>query len=210
MRLYDYPGAPNCRRVRVFLAEKSLSIPTETVDLAAGKQFSEAFRAVNPRCTVPTLVLDDGTVITEVLAIWRYIEEMHPEPALLGRDAKDKAIVTMWERRAELDGFFPAVEAVRNFLRGLKSRALVGPRDYDQIPALVERSKLRLAAFFDDLDAHLEASPFVAGERFSVADITAAVALDFSASRLKLAPLEDRVHLCRWHARIAARQSFSA
>jgi glutathione S-transferase len=210
MRLYDFPTAPNCRRVRVFLAEKGVVIPTQTIDLAAGEQFSEAYRAINPRCTVPGLALDEGMIITEVPAIWRYIEELQPEPALLGEDAKDKATVTMWERRAELDGFFPVVEAVRNFLRGLKSRALVGPRDYAQIPALVERGKLRLAAFFDDLDVHLAGSPFMAGDRFSVADITAAVTLDFAASRLKLAAPEDHIHLRRWQAKIAARPSFSA
>lgn len=210
MRLYDFPNAPNCRRVRVFLAEKGIAIPTRTVDLAAGEQFSSAYRALNPRCTVPALELDDGAVITEVLAIWRYIEELQPEPALLGADARDRAIVTMWERRMELDGFVPAVEAVRNFLRGLKSRALTGPRDYEQIPALVERGRLRLAAFFDDLDARLAASPFIAGDAFSVADITAAVALDFAASRLKLPVPDDRVHLRRWQAKMAARASFSA
>lgn len=210
MRLYDYPGAPNCRRVRIFLAEKGLAIPMQSIDLAAGEQFSDAYRAINPRCTVPALTLDDGTVISEVPAIWRYIEETQPEPALLGQDAKDKAIVTMWERRAELDGFVPAVEAVRNHLRGLKSRALVGPRDYEQIPALVERGKLRLAAFFDDLDTHLVESSFVAGEHFSGADITAAVTLDFAATRLKLAAPQEHCHLRAWQAKITTRPSYSA
>lgn len=210
MRLYDYPSAPNCRRVRIFLAEKRMAVPMQPIDLAVGEQFSDAFRAINPRCTVPALALDDGTIITEVPAIWHYIEELHPDPALLGRDAKDKAIVTMWERRMEFDGLVPAVEAVRNFLRGLKSRALVGPRDYEQIPALVERGKLRLAAFFDDLDARLGESPFVAGNWFSVADITAAVTLDFAASRLKLGPPDEHHHLRAWQAKIATRPSYSA
>lgn len=207
MRLYDYPVAPNCRRVRIFLAEKGISIPSQTIDLTAQEQLSPGYRAVNPRCTVPALQLDNGTLITEVLAIWRYFEEAEPEPPLLGRDAQGKALVTMWERRMELDGFLPGMEAVRNFLRGLRSRALTGPRDYQQIPALVERGKLRLADFFFDLDEHLSHSLYVAGVEFTAADITAFVALDFIAGRLKLPVMENHIHLRRWSETIAARPS---
>ncbi|MDR3407853.1 MAG: glutathione S-transferase [Methylovirgula sp.] len=208
MRLYDYPVAPNCRRVRIFLAEKGVSVPSQMIDLSMQEQLSSAYRAINPRCTVPALQLDDGTLITEVLAIWRYFEETDPEPPLLGRDAKDKALVTMWERRMELDGFLPGMDAVRNFLRSLKSRALTGPRDYEQIPELIERGKMRLADFFQDLDGHLSHSPFVAGAEFTAADITGFVALDFVAGRLKLPIPDDQIHLRRWSERVAARPSF--
>ncbi len=207
MRLYDYPVAPNCRRVRIFLAEKGISVPSQTIDLTAQEQLSPGYRAVNPRCTVPALQLDNGTLITEVLAIWRYFEEAEPQRPLLGRDPQGKALVTMWERRMELDGFLPGMEAVRNFLRGLRSRALTGPRDYEQIPALVERGRLRLSDFFFDLDEHLSRSLFVAGGEFTAADITGFVALDFIAGRLKLPVMDNHIHLRRWSESVAARPS---
>jgi glutathione S-transferase len=161
MTLYHSPDSPNSRRVRIFLAEKGLSIPFAPIDLAKGEQHSEAYRAINPRRVVPTLVLEDGTAIGEVLAIWRYLEETYPERPLLGASPKDKAIVTMWERRAELDGFAAVIEGVRNAAPGLKGRAISGPHDYEQIPALVERSKLQVANFYSDFDSRLVEVPFV-------------------------------------------------
>src|SRR6202048_3786934 len=178
MKLYQYAGSPNSRRVRIFLAEKGLSIPLITIDFGKGEQHSDAYRAINSRRVVPTLVLDDGTAIGEVPAICRYIEEAHPTPPLLGETAKEKALVTMWERRAELEGFAAVMEAIRNAAPGLKSRAIAGPHDYEQIPELAERSKLRVTNFFADFDARLAETPFVAGQRFSVADITTLVTVD--------------------------------
>src|SRR5258705_10605269 len=122
------------RRVRIFLAEKGFSIPLVTLDLGKGEQHSDAYRAINPRRVVPTLVLEDGTPIGEVPAICRYIEEAHPTPPLLGETAKEKALVAMWERRAELEGFAAVMEAILNAAPGLKSRAIAGPHDYEQIP----------------------------------------------------------------------------
>jgi glutathione S-transferase len=137
------------------LAEKGLTVPFVPVDLAKGEQQSDAYRAINPRRVVPTLVLEDGTAIGEVLAIWRYLEEAYPTPPLLGSTPKDKALVTMWERRAELEGFAAVMEGVRNASERLKGRAIAGPYDYDQIPALVERSRLRVKNLYADLDALL-------------------------------------------------------
>src|SRR6202048_3602050 len=114
IKLYQSASSPNSRRVRIFLAEKGLSVPLVTVDLGKGEQHSDAYRAINPRRDVPTLVLEDGAAIGEVPAIWRYIEEAHPAPPLLGETAKEKALVAMGERRAELEGFATAMEAVRN------------------------------------------------------------------------------------------------
>src|SRR6516225_10282631 len=179
MKLYHWTSSPNSRRVRIFIAEKGISIPFQPVNLAEKEQFSDWFRAINPRQQVPALVLDDGTTIAEVPAIWRYLEETYPEPPLLGRDAKGDALVTMWERRVELEGFAPTMEGVRNAAAGLKGRALSGPHDYDQIPELVERSKRRVADFYKDINDRLEDVPFVAGERFSVADITLLATVDF-------------------------------
>src|SRR3979411_533138 len=136
LKLYQSAGSPNSRRVRIFRSDKGLEIPLIPVDLGKGEQHSDAYRAINPRRVVPTLVLEDGTAIGEVPAICRYIEEVHPTPPLLGETAKEKALVTMWERRAELEGFAAVMEAIRNASPGLKGRAIAGPHDYDQNPAL--------------------------------------------------------------------------
>ena len=129
LKLYHSFSSPNSRRVRMFLAEKGLTVPLAQVDLAKGEQHSDAYRAINPRRLVPTLVLQDGTAIGEVLAIWRYFEEVYPTPPLLGSSPKDKALVTMWERRVELEGFAAVMEGVRNASGRLKGRAIAGPYD---------------------------------------------------------------------------------
>ncbi|CAE6790632.1 Disulfide-bond oxidoreductase YfcG [Paraburkholderia aspalathi] len=208
--LYESKGSPNARRVRVFIAEKGIEIARRAIDLGSKEQFSDAFKAVNPRMQVPALQLADGTVITEVLAIWRYLEEAYPHKPLLGATAKDKALVTMWERRAELDGFAPVMEAVRNALPGLKGRALSGPHDYEQIPALVERSKQRVSNFFADFNARLESAPFVAGDEFSAADITTLVTVDFAANALKMPIPESHQSFRRWYESISSRPASSA
>ena len=208
--LYESKGSPNARRVRVFIAEKGIEIARRAIDLGSKEQFSDAFKAVNPRMQVPALQLADGTVITEVLAIWRYLEEAYPHKPLLGATAKDKALVTMWERRAELDGFAPVMEAVRNALPGLKGRALSGPHDYEQIPALVERSKQRVSNFFADFNARLESAPFVAGDEFSAADITTLVTVDFAANALKMPIPESHQSFRRWYENISSRPASSA
>lgn len=142
MKLYDFALAPNARRVRMFLAEKGVEIPSVQVNTREREQFSEAFLRVNPYSTVPVLELDDGTCIWESVAICRYIEEIHSEPSLMGRDAKDKAVVEMWNRRAELDGFLAVGETVRNALPMFEDRALPGmPGGVPQIPALVDRGR---------------------------------------------------------------------
>jgi len=210
MKLYDFPHAPNPRRVRIFLAEKGLDIPKVTVDLASREQLSPAYRAINSRCTVPTLVLDDGTAISEVPAICRYIEDIHPEPPLMGRTPAEAAVIAMWDRRMEFEGLFAASETLRNRAPAMKDRALTGPRDYAQIPELAERGRTRLMGFFTDLDARLGEAPFVAGETFSIADITALVTVDFAATRLKIAVPEDCAALRCWYDAVAARPSAKA
>jgi glutathione S-transferase len=210
MKLYHSASSPNSRRVRIFLAEKGLSIPLVTVDLGKGEQHSDAYRAINPRRVVPILVLEDGTVIGEVPAIWRYIEEAHPTPALLGETPKEKAQVAMWERRAELEGFAAVMEAIRNDAPGLKNRAIAGPHDYEQIPELAERSKLRVKNFFADFDARLGEVPFVSGRRFSVADITALVTVDFAAKAINFSVADEQRSLKRWYEAISSRSSTAA
>jgi glutathione S-transferase len=207
LKLYHSVTSPNSRRVRIFLAEKGLTLPLVPVDLAKGEQHSDAYRAINPRRVVPTLVLKDGTAIGEVLAIWRYFEEVYPTPPLLGSTPKDKALVTMWERRAELEGFAAVMEGVRNASERLKGRAIAGPYDYDQIPALVERSRLRVKNFYAELDARLAAVPFVAGDHFSAADITGLVTVDFATSAMSFPVPDENKALRRWFERVSSRPS---
>ena len=207
LKLYHSTSSPNSRRVRIFLAEKGLTVPLVPVDLAKGEQHSDAYRAINPRRVVPTLVLEDGTAIGEVLAIWRYLEEAYPTPPLLGSTPKDKALVTMWERRAELEGFAAVMEGVRNASERLEGRAIAGPYDYDQIPALVERSRLRVKNFYADLDARLAALPFVAGDHFSAADITGLVTVDFATKGMGLPVPDEHKALRRWFEKVSSRPS---
>src|ERR1700682_267666 len=180
LKLYQSAGSPNSRRVRIFLAEKGLKVSLVAVDLGTGEQHSQAYRAINPRRVVPTLVLEDGTPIGEVPAIMRYLDEAFPETPLLGATPKDKGLVAMWERRVELEGFAAVMEGVRNKIAGLKGRAIAGPHGYEQIPGLVDRGVLRVKNFLTDLNERLAQGPFVAGERFSAADITALVTIDFA------------------------------
>jgi glutathione S-transferase len=210
MKLYHSASSPNSRRVRIFLAEKGLSIPLVAVDLGKGEQHSDAYRTINPRRVVPTLVLEDGTAIGEVPAICRYIEEAHPTPPLLGETANEKTQVAMWERRAELEGFAAVMEAIRNAAPGLKGRAIAGPHDYAQIAELAERSKLRVKNFFADFNDRLGEAPFVAGQRFSIADITALVTVDFAAKAINFHVSDEHRSLKRWYDAISSRSSTAA
>ena len=210
LKLYDSSGSPNSRRVRIFLAEKGICASRVPVDLDAKEQFSDNYVRINPRRVVPTLVIEDGTAIGEVPAILRYLEETHPGTPLLGASAKEKALVTMWERRMEQEGFAVVMETVRNKNVGLKGRAIAGPHDYEQIPALVERGHQRIADFYADLESRLNEVAFVAGERFSVADITAVIAIDFATKALELPIPEANAATVQWYAGVAARPSFAA
>ncbi|SAK67704.1 glutathione S-transferase domain-containing protein [Caballeronia pedi] len=211
LTLYESKASPNSRRVRIFLAEKGIEVSIKAVDLGAKEQFSDAYVAINPSRQVPTLVLENGTAIGEVPAIWRYIEETYPgQRALLGTTPQEKALVTMWERRAELDGFAAVMEGVRNAVAGLKGRALSGPHSYEQIPEIVERSKLRVSNFYADFNDRLRVVPFVAGEAFSAADITTLATVDFAAGGMKMSIPEDFDALQAWYDRISDRPSSKA
>ncbi|MDD3432829.1 MAG: glutathione S-transferase [Tepidiphilus sp.] len=209
MKLYDYPPAPNPRRVRIFLAEKGIEVPTEAVDLRQGAQLSEAFRRINPQCVVPYLVLDDGTGISESIAICRYFEALQPDPPLFGKTPLEQALVEMWSRRAEFEGLLAVADALRNSTPAFKNRALPGTDDFEQIPALVERGQRRTKRFFDVLEERLARSTFLAGDFFSVADITAFVTVDF-AGWIKLALPETHTNARRWYETVRARPSASA
>jgi glutathione S-transferase len=209
MKLYDCSTAPSPRRVRVFLAEKGIAVPTVQVDLRAGEHLAPAFRAINPDCTVPVLALDDGTVIADAVAICHYFEEVQPTPPLIGTTRSARALTIAWGRRIERDGFYAVMEAFRNATPGLKGRAVPGPDDYEQIPALAERGRMRILRFFQRMDAHLARSPFVAGASYTMADITAQVTVEF-AKWAKVSVPYGCPDLARWFAMVSARPSAKA
>jgi len=203
MKLYDGGRAPNPRRVRIFLAEKGITVPTEQVDLNALQQRSQAYTAINPMQRVPALVLDDGTVIAESIAICRYFEALHPEPPLFGQGALETALVEMWNRRAELHLLFPVASVFQHLHPAM--RQMVQP----QVPDWGEANKPRVMSFLRFLDGELAQREFVAGARYSVADITAMIAVDFMRVS-KLAVPEDLVNVRRWHQAVSARPSAAA
>lgn len=206
--LYDCATAPSPRRARILLAEKGIPHATIQVDLRSGEQMGDAFRRINPQCTVPALVTEEGTVLTDNAAIAAYAEALRPEPALLGRTPLEKAEIASWNWRVEFEGLLAIAEGLRNASPAMVNRALPGPRDYAQIPALAERGAQRVRDFFDTLDAHLAGREFIAAGMFSVADITAVVAVDF-ARAVKVKPGEQHAHLQRWRAAMAQRPSMS-
>ena len=210
MKYYDFALAPNPRRVRVFAAEKGIALDTVQVNIRAGEQFEEAFRAINPNCTVPVLVLDDGTSLTDSFAICRYLEELQPEPPLLGRDAREKALVELWQRRVELEGFQAAAEALRNSVERLVGRAVVGPVGYSQIPALAERGRKRLAKFYEMLNDRLGDSEYLAGPDYTAADLCALIAVDFAEKAVQAEVPEGLTALEAWHETVSARPSAAA
>src|ERR1041385_7977669 len=200
MKLYDGGRAPNPRRVRIFLAEKGVDIPAEQVDLGALQHRTEAYTAINPMQRVPALVLDDGTVIAESIAICRYFEAVRPDPPLFGVGALQTALVEMWNRRAELHLLFP-VASVFQHLHPAMSR-LVDP----QVPQWGEANKPQVTRFLGFLDRELKDRPYVAGDDYTVADITALVAVDFMRVS-KMSVPDSLSNLRRWHQTVCERPS---
>ncbi len=209
MKLYDCMTAPSPRRVRIFIAEKNIECETVQIDLANGEQFSDWFRAINPDCVVPALELDDGSCLSEVLAICDYLEAQHPEPALFGCSDKERAQILMWNIKVEQQGLASIADAFRNSAKGLANRAATGPVTYAQIPELAERGRNRVEQFFRRLDLQLASNEFIAGNRYSIADISALVAVDFAA-RLKLSLPDDAANARRWHQMVSSRPSAAA
>jgi glutathione S-transferase len=203
MKLYDGGRAPNPRRVRIFLAEKGITLPLEAVDLGSLQHKSPAYSAVNPLQRLPALELDDGTVLTESIAICRYFEEVQPEPALFGRGALEKARVEMWNRRLELNFLGLVAHVFRNSHPAMKDM------EQPQVPAWAEANKPRITTFLHLLDRELKERRFAAGDSYSVADITGLVAVDFMKPA-KLTLPEELANVRRWHAEISARPSAKA
>lgn len=204
--LYDCATAPSPRRARILLAEKGLAHETVQIDLRSGEQFGAAYRAINPRCTVPALRTEDGGLLTDNAAIAAYLEARHPEPALMGRSPAQRAEIASWQWRAEFEGLMAVAEAFRNGNPAMAERALPGPQAVAQIPELAQRGLLRVQQFFGLLEERLTEAPFVGGDSFSLADITAVVAVDF-ARVVKLKPGDHQPQLQRWRAAMALRPS---
>jgi glutathione S-transferase len=178
------------------------------VDLRTSEQLGEAYRRINPQCTVPALQTDDGLLLADNAAIAAWVEARFPEPALLGVTPAGKAEVASWHWRVEFEGLLAIAEALRNGSPAMANRALPGPVDYAQIPALAERGRARVQHFFGSLDARLAGRDFIATDRFSIADIAAVVAVDF-ARVVKVKPGDEHPHLRRWRAAMALRPSMA-
>ena len=209
MKLYDWHIAPNPRRVHIYLAEKGIEVPLVEVgqeDLTLAAWYREKY----PQAMAPLLELDDGTCIGECMAICRYFEELQPNPPLMGTDARDKAVVTMWENRANEEGMLAASELFRNTHLLFADRGLPGSAEaIPQVSALVERRRARLNRFFRKFDQQLADKEFVAGDRYTVADATALCAVDFAKWSDVTIPDECR-HLHRWYAQVSQRPSARA
>jgi glutathione S-transferase len=202
MKLYDYGRAPNPRRVRIFLSEKGIKIPSEKIDLGKLEQRSEAYAAINPMQRVPALVLDDGTVIAESVAICRYFEGVQPEPVLFGRGAAGSALVEMWNRRAELHLLAPVSSVFQHLHPAMKQ--MVSP----QVAEWGEANKPRVFDFLKFLDGELKNRPYLAGADFTVADITALVAVDFMRVSKMTVP-DELTNVRRWYEAVSNRPSAS-
>lgn len=209
MKLYDCKPAPNPRRVRIFMAEKGIEVETVQVDLGNGEQFGEAFMKINPDCAVPVLELDDGSYVSEVFAICHYLEDLQPEPPLLGTTKEERARILMWHGKVEQQGLAAMADAFRNTTKRMKDNAVTGSASYAQIPELAERGRSRVGEFFLKLDKQLADNEFVAGDSYSIADITAMVVVDFAA-RVKLSLPEDGVNVRRWYDSVSGRPSAAA
>lgn len=206
MRLFDSTPAPNPRRVRIFLAEKGLEVPLVQVDLRAGEHRTPEFLRRNPSGKIPVLELDDGTCIGETVAICRYFEAIQPEPNLFGRSPVELGRIEMTNRQLEFELLGPVGTAWRN---GPVVAKLAAGR-IPTIPAAREQAEAAVRRFYERLDRELATRPFMAGPRFSIADITALCTIDFAASLVELQPDAGLEHLARWHAEVSARPSAGA
>jgi len=203
MKLYDSGRAPNPRRTRIFLAEKGVTLPTEQVDIMAKQHKTPEYTAINPLQRIPSLVLDDGSVITESIAICRYFEALRPDPPLFGSGAKEIAEVEMWNRRCEMNFMFCVASVFRHLHPSMKEL------EVPQLPEWAEANKPRVNWFLEFLDRELALREFIAGNRYSVADITGLVTVDFMKPA-RLSVPDTLTHVKRWHATVSARPSASA
>ena len=204
MKLYDGGRAPNPRRVRIFFAEKGVPLPELVpVDIGKREHKSEAFTKLNPAQRLPVLVLDDGTALAETIAICRYVESLHPQPPLFGRDAREQALVEMWNRRMELTYLASVAAAFRHIHPAMKEW------EVPQVPEWGEVNKPKAVAFLQFMDRELADRQFVAGDEFTVADITMFIGFQFMKPARIQCP-QELTHVWRWYHDVAARPSADA
>lgn len=206
LKLYTFDGAPNPRRVQLFLGYKRIELPSRQIDLRAGEQFSPDYRALNPRCTVPALQLDDGTVLCDAIAICWYLESRFPEKPLLGSEPLLQAQVLSWDAYLVSDAFLPVAEALRNRSEAFKDRAVPGPDPVAQIPALEARGRQRVQLFWQHLEQHLERREYLVGGALTLADIDALVLVDFAGWIKERVP-DSRPRAQAWYQRVKAELS---
>jgi glutathione S-transferase len=209
VKLYSYPLAPSARRARIFCSEKGVPLTVENIDLRKGEHLQPRYLAINPQGLVPTLQLDDGTIITENVAIATYIDGAFPTPPLLGGSPLERARVLQWSARCELEGLAPLADYLRNSHPAFQHRALPGVVPYEQIPELAARGADRVQRFLRILNERLELQPFLGGSAFSFADITAVAFIDM-LSMAKLSAPSELGALDRWHRIVKARPSYQA
>ena len=202
----DYGPAPSPRRARMILAEKEIDHEVFHIDMRKQEQLSDAYRSVNPACTLPALQFEDGRVLTENWGIACWAEAFAPDPALMGVTALDKGEVASWASKIDFGFTIAFAEAYRNSHKVMAGRALPGPRDFEQIPELAERGFARIADFIDHLDSHLEGRDYIAADQFSIADIWALTTLDVTRW-IKAGPGEEHEALNAWHQRVSTRES---
>jgi glutathione S-transferase len=203
MKLYTFDAAPNARRVALFMQYKGIEIDTTQIAMMELEQLGDDYKKINPECTVPALVLDDGTVLTEVVGICVYLEALYPERPLMGSSAMEKAQVISWDHKLFM-GIMSAIASIlRNTSKGFVNRGLPGPLDLPQIPELAERGRLQIPQVLTKLDEHLATNQWVAGDNFSLADIDLMVSIEFMAWVKHSVP-EECVHIQSWHERTAA------
>lgn len=214
MKLYNYKGAPNPLRLDLYIAEKGIEIETQQVDLMKGEQFEESFKAINPLTTVPALVVDEGEVFTEVIAMYSYLESKYPDIPLMGTNEIERAKVLTWDHRCYAQGLGPIADALRNSKSAFKGRALAGPDPVEQVPELVERGRLRIGYFYNELEGHLKAQKekgydYMVGNTFTVADIAAFVFTNFS-QWVSIPVPDDCPTVKAWQQQIAQRPAIAS
>lgn len=211
MILYDQQHAPNPRRVRIFMAEKGIVCERIQVNIVAGENLTDAFLQLNPRGLLPTLVLDDGTVLTESVAICRYLEELYPKPNLMGTNPVKKAQIEAANRFVESAGMLPVAEVFRNSYPKFRNRAIGGNvGSVAALPQLVERGRLQVSNFFEHLNGMLVETDYLGSDEFSIADISALCTIDFATTAARIAFPSEHANISRWHDTISQRPSIRA
>lgn len=204
---YDFKMAPSPRRARIILAEKNVPHNVVQIDMMKAEQMGDVYRAINPNATIPALKLDDGTVLTDNAGIAIWLEETYPDPPLMGTTPLEKADIATWQARVESDFGMGVASALRNTNPAMMGRALPGPYDYEQIPALAERGLQQIDNFFDRLEVHLDGKDYIAADRLSVADVTGFVFMDF-AKIVRKQPVESHLNIARWRGKLSERPAF--